>query len=396
MKIFYLFCLMIVLAFSFSLSYRKASDFRSRPFSLPFYHGVWGTLTSAGAGLVCYGLLFLFGADQKEIWTIFGAAAGGCFIRHFITSGFRAQMWVEKVLRCFLFLAAFSAVFVTIAIVFTLFFEAVRFFNIIPLKEFLSGTEWNPQTTYGDTSRTQDYGLYGVIPLFTGTLLIMLIAMAIAVPVGLFAAIYMREYAKDRTRNFLKPLIEILAGVPTIVYGFFALVAVMPFLQTFGEWLGVEISAQSALGVGIVMGLMIIPYISSLCDDALGAVPRALRDHSLALGATPCETIKKVVVPAALPGIVPAILLAVSRAIGETMLVVMAAGLTAHLTFNPLKPVTTVTVQIVSLLTGDQEFNSPKTLSAFALGMMLFLITFALNAVSLSVVRRYREKHYES
>lgn len=396
MKVFYLFCLMIVFVLSFFLSYGKASRFMSRPFSLPFYHGASGTLMSAGSGLVCYVLLFLFGVDPKEIWIIFSAAAGGFFIWHFTTPGWRAQKWVEKVLRYFLLMAAFSAVFMTIAIVFTLFFETIRFFSIISPAEFLAGTQWNPQTTYGDASRAEDYGLYGAVPLFAGTLLIMSIAIVMAVPVALFIAIYTREYAKAGTRNMIKPVIEILAGIPTIVYGFFALVAVMPLLQSLGEWIGVEISAQSALGVGIVMGLMIIPYISSLSDDALGAVPQALRDNSLALGATPSETIKKVVIPAALPGIVSAILLAVSRAIGETMLVVMAAGLTAHLTFNPLKSVTTVTVQIVSLLTGDQEFNSPKTLSAFALGMTLFLMTFALNAVSLSIVRRYREKHHDA
>ena len=319
--------------------------------------------------------------------------------------------WTEKIIWMGLTLANFLVVLITLAILFTLFFETIRFFNQISFWDFITSTKWHPQTTYDltpdVTSGHQDmpsssassshslsaYGTYGILPLFTGTVLIMGISLTLAVPVGLFVAIYLGEYAKPQTRHILKPLIELLAGIPTIVYGFFALVVMAPFLQNIGEWLGTEISPQSALGVGVVMGLMLIPYISSLSDDAFKAVPQALRDHSLALGATRSETIKKVVIPAAFPGILSAILLAISRAIGETMLVVMAAGLTPSLTLNPLQSVTTVTVQIVSLLTGDQEFTSPKTLSAFALGMTLFLMTLVLNIISLRVMRQYRSKH---
>lgn len=393
MTLFYFVCLSIICGLVFFMSYYKARSFKERPASLPVYYGTISVMASFGFVLMSYACLFLFKVEQKMPLVIFSAALGGLTAWHWMTPGFRPQKFVEKVTRCFLGAAAFLSIFITIAIIFTLFFETIRFFNVISLREFLWGTQWNPQITYEDANHTEDYGLYGAVPLFVGTLLIMFIAMMIAIPVGLFIAIYTREYAKARTRNIIKPVIEILAGVPTIVYGFFALVAIMPLLQGFGERMGIEISPQSALGVGIVMGLMIIPYISSLSDDALGSVSQALRDHSLALGATPSETIKKVVIPAALPGIITAILLAISRAIGETMLVVMAAGLTANLTFNPLESVTTITVQIVSLLTGDQEFNSPKTLSAFALGMTLFLMTLVLNIISLHIARRYREKY---
>ena len=393
MTLFYFICLGIIFGLAFFLSWYKARSFKERPASLPVYYGTASSIASFGIAIISYGCLFLSGIEQKMPAIIFCTSLGSFISWSMMTPGFRSQKCVERMVCCFLGAAAFLSIFITIAIIFTLFFETIRFFNVISLKEFLWGTQWNPQITYQDTNHVEDYGLYGAVPLFTGTLLIMLIAMTIALPTGLFIAIYTREYAKARTRNLIKPIIEILAGIPTIVYGFFALVAIMPLLQGFGERIGVEISPQSALGVGIVMGLMIIPYISSLSDDALGSVSQALRDHSLALGATPSETIKKVVIPAAFPGIMTAILLAVSRAIGETMLVVMAAGLTANLTFNPLQSVTTITVQIVSLLTGDQEFNSPKTLSAFALGMALFLMTLLLNFISLCIARKYHEKY---
>jgi phosphate transport system permease protein len=235
-------------------------------------------------------------------------------------------------------------------------------------------------------------GSFGAVPLFVGTALVSLIAMAVAVPVGLLSAIYMAEYAGRRARNVLKPLLEILAGIPTVVYGFFAALTVAPLLRSWGEAIGLDVASESALAAGTVMGVMIIPFVSSLADDVITAVPRGLREASLGLGATQSETIRRVVIPAALPGIVGGVLLAVSRAIGETMIVVMAAGLAANLTFNPLEAVTTVTVQIVTLLVGDQEFDSAKTLSAFALGLVLFLMTLALNVVALQVVRRYREQ----
>ena len=231
------------------------------------------------------------------------------------------------------------------------------------------------------------------MPLLTGTLLITLIAICVAGPLGLFSAIYLAEYAGRRFRAVVKPVLEVLAGIPTVVYGFFAALTVAPLLRTTGESLGLAVASESALAAGLVMGIMIIPFVSSLADDMITAVPAALRDGSYGLGATRSETIRKVVLPAALPGIVGGVLLAVSRAIGETMIVVMAAGLSANLTANPLEAVTTVTVQIVTLLVGDQEFDSPKTLAAFALGLVLFLVTLLLNVIALHVVRRYREQY---
>ena len=236
-------------------------------------------------------------------------------------------------------------------------------------------------------------GAFGAVPLFAGTLLITFIAMIISVPVGMMTAIYLSQYASQRVRSFAKPMLEILAGVPTVVYGFFAALTVAPFIRDVGESIGLSVASESALAAGIVMGVMIIPFVSSLSDDAINSVPTSLKEGSLGMGATPSETIKLVLLPAAIPGIVGAILLAVSRAIGETMIVVMAAGMAANLTANPLDSVTTVTVQIVTLLTGDQEFDSPKTLAAFALGLMLFVTTLALNIVALKVVRKYREQY---
>lgn len=236
-------------------------------------------------------------------------------------------------------------------------------------------------------------GAFGAIPVFTGTLLITLIAMCVAVPIGLMSAIYMSEYASKKFRNIVKPILEILAGIPTVVYGYFAALTVAPFIRNTGEYFGLNVASESALAAGLVMGIMIIPFVSSLSDDVINAVPKSLRDGSFAMGATHSETIKKVVLPASLHGIIGSVLLAVSRAIGETMIVVMAAGLTANLTANPLQAVTTVTVQIVTLLVGDQEFDSPKTLAAFALGLVLFLITLALNIIALRVVRKYREQY---
>ncbi|NNF16863.1 MAG: phosphate ABC transporter permease subunit PstC, partial [Gammaproteobacteria bacterium] len=249
-----------------------------------------------------------------------------------------------------------------------------------------------PQTAIR-TDQVGSSGSFGAIPLFSGTLLIAFIAMMVAVPIGLMTAIYLSEYAPSRFRGFAKPALEVLAGIPTVVYGFFAVTTVGPLISNTGAAIGLDISQGAALGVGLVMGIMIIPFVSSLSDDVINAVPQSLRDGSYALGATQSETIKKVILPAALPGIVGGVLLAVSRAIGETMIVVMAAGLSANLTANPLEPVTTVTAQIVNLLVGDQEFDSPKTLAAFALGMMLFLVTLCLNIVALRVVRRYREEY---
>ncbi|MDX1631385.1 MAG: phosphate ABC transporter permease subunit PstC [Thermoanaerobaculia bacterium] len=299
---------------------------------------------------------------------------------------------VERILEMLLLLASLIAVLTTVGIVLSLLFEALRFFRRVPLGEFLFGLEWSPQTALR-AEQVGSSGSFGAVPLFTGTLLISGIAMSVAVPVGLFSAIYMAEYARPKVRNLLKPILEILAGIPTVVYGFFAALTVAPAIRGIGERVGLDVASESALAAGAVMGVMIIPFVSSLSDDVITAVPVGLREASFGLGATRSETIKRVVLPAALPGIVGGILLAVSRAIGETMIVVMAAGLAANLTFDPLEAVTTVTVQIVTLLVGDQEFDSAKTLAAFALGLALFLVTLVFNVVALTVVRRYREQY---
>jgi phosphate transport system permease protein len=291
-----------------------------------------------------------------------------------------------------LILSSSIAIFTTAGIVLSLLFESLRFFAKVPLTEFLFGLKWSPQTALR-ADQVGSSGAFGAIPLIGGTLLITFIAMCVSVPVGLFSAIYLSEFSNQRIRGAVKPLLEILAGVPTVVYGFFAALSVAPFLRDTGGVLGLDVASESALAAGLVMGVMIIPFVSSLSDDVINAVPQSLRDGAYALGATRAETVTNVILPAALPGIVGAVLLAISRAIGETMIVVMAAGLAANLTINPLEAVTTVTVQIVTLLIGDQEFDSAKTLSAFALGLLLFLITLTLNVIALRVVRKYREKY---
>ncbi len=284
------------------------------------------------------------------------------------------------------------AVLTTFGIVLSLIFETLRFFSQVSFFDFLFGTHWSPQAAIRE-DQVGSSGSFGAVPIFAGTLLITFIAMIVAAPLGLYSAIYLSQYAKPSVRSYFKPILEILAGIPTVVYGFFAALTVGPFIRSSGESFGLTVSTESALAAGLVMGIMIIPYVSSLSDDVMSAVPENLRDGSLALGATKSETIKKVIFPAALPGIVGPILLAISRAIGETMIVVMAAGLAANLTANPFSAVTTVTVQIVTLLVGDQEFDSPKTLAAFALGLVLFFITLILNILAMVTVRKYRERY---
>ncbi|MSO69681.1 MAG: phosphate ABC transporter permease subunit PstC [Alphaproteobacteria bacterium] len=304
----------------------------------------------------------------------------------------RARNNVEALVRVVLFLCSMVAIITTIGIVLSVLFESMRFFSYVPFWDFLFGVQWSPQMAIR-TDQVGSSGAFGIIPLFVGTLYITVIALLIAMPIGLLSAIYMAEYASRRVRDVVKPILEILAGVPTVVYGFFAALTVAPALRDAGASLGLGISSESALAAGVVMGIMIIPFISSLADDAIVAVPRSLREGAYALGATKAETVVNVVIPAALSGIVASFLLAVSRAIGETMIVVMAAGLTANLTANPLDSMTTVTVQIVTLLVGDQEFDSPKTLAAFALGLVLFVATLVLNVVALHVSRKYREQY---
>jgi phosphate transport system permease protein len=304
----------------------------------------------------------------------------------------RARNQVEQWVTIFLIACSTLAIFTTIGIVLSVLFESIRFFQKVSIVEFLFGLNWSPQMAIR-ADQVGSSGAFGAVPLFTGTLMISLIAMIVAVPIGLLSAIYLSEYAGPRFRASAKPLLEILAGIPTVVYGFFAALIVAPFVRDLGARLGWEVSSESALAAGLVMGIMIIPFVSSLADDFINAVPQSLRDGAYALGATQSETIRQVIIPAALPGIVGGILLAISRAIGETMIVVMAAGLTANLTANPLEAVTTVTTQIVTLLVGDQEFDSPKTLAAFALGLVLFLVTLALNIIALHIVRKYREQY---
>ena len=303
----------------------------------------------------------------------------------------RARNRVEIVVKGILFLCSTVAVLTTLGIVLSMLFESIHFFSMVAPADFFFGLTWDPR--FSAAGSGGEAGQFGLIPVLWGTIFITLLSMLVAVPVGLMSAIYLAEYAGPRFRATAKPLLEILAGIPTVVYGFFAVVTVGPFLRDTGATIGLDIDARSALTAGIVMGIMIIPFVSSLSDDVINAVPQSLRDGSSALGATKSETIRKVVLPAALPGIVGSIILAVSRAVGETMIVVMAAGVAANLTANPFEAVTTVTVKIVSQLTGDHEFTSPQTLVAFALGMTLFVITLCLNIYALHIVRKYREQY---
>lgn len=343
--------------------------------------------------------------QAMPVLAIIVLAIGGLLGFRAIRAENNARYAVERVFNSTLIICSTIAIFTTFGIVFSVLFESIQFFQKVPISEFLFSTHWSPQIAIR-ADQTGASGSFGVIPLIVGTLLISFIALLIAVPVGLMSAVYLSEYASNRVRGIVKPSLEVLAGVPTVVYGFFAALTVAPAIRNVGDGVrdwgaengfeflaSLNVSSESALAAGIVMGVMIIPFVSSISDDVINAVPQSLRDGSYGLGATQSETIKKVIFPAALPGIVGGILLAASRAIGETMIVVMAAGLAANLTVNPLEAVTTVTVQIVTLLVGDQEFDSAKTLAAFALGLFLFVITLALNVIALRVVKKYREQY---
>lgn len=308
-----------------------------------------------------------------------------------IDPGLRVRTALEKSIVRVLLLASLISILTTIGIVLSIVFEAVHFFRIVNFWDFLTGTTWNPDGAIVGEGGTQH--LFGSVPLFAGTFMITAIAMCVAIPVGLFSAICMSEYASLRVRRIAKPALEILAGIPTVVYGFFAAITVSPFIVRLAESVGLQADYTNALSPGLVMGIMIIPLVSSLSDDVISSVPQSLREGSLALGAYPSETIKRVVLPAALPGIVSACLLAISRAVGETMIVVMAAGLQPNLTWNPLAGMTTVNVRIVDALTGDQAFDSPETLAAFGLGLVLLVLTLCLNIVSLTVIRKFRQKY---
>ena len=362
------------------------------------YHGYFTAwlvgLSTLGVFIV--GLLIKgSGTGFNAVWlaaTILTALAVIILTGRKVSGTFRARTYVERFIKGLLILLSVIAVLTTLGIIASLLFESLRFFKEVPFMDFLFGLQWSPQTAMRADQVGQS-GSFGAIPVFAGTFLIMLVAMAIAGPVGLMIAIYLTEYASGTIKKWVKPAIEILAGVPTVVYGFFALLTFAPFVRGFAESFGFSVPTQSALAAGVVMGVMIIPFVSSLSSDVINAVPQTLRDGSYALGATESETMKKVVFTAALPGIIGAFMLAISRAIGETMIVYMAAGKAANLTANPFEAVTTVTVQIVALLTGDSDFDSPKTLVAFALGLVLFIITLLLNVVALTVVRRYRAKY---
>ncbi|MES2961159.1 MAG: phosphate ABC transporter permease subunit PstC [Pseudomonadota bacterium] len=313
-------------------------------------------------------------------------------IKIFYKKNFNSKKHVEKAGTIVLSVTAGIGILITIIITASILFESLRFFEFVKPLDFLLGTTWNPQMAITSEQAVGD-SAFGMVPVFLGTLLITLIAMLVAVPIGIMGAVYLCLYAKAKTRDYLKPILEILAGVPTVVYGYFAVITVAPFFKHAFAYFGIEIASESALAAGFVMGVMIIPFVLSLTDDALNAVPQALKDGALALGSTKSEMIKKVALPSATPSIVGAVILAVSRAIGETMIVVMAAGLVAKLTFNPLDSVTTATAQIVTLLVGDQEFNSPKTLAAFALALTLFIFTFIFNIVALVVIKNYKKKY---
>ena len=324
---------------------------------------------------------------------VLALAIAGIFIGlRYVKPKTRARNQVERVVQYIMIGCASIAILTTVVIVFSVLFESIRFFGHVNIFDFIFGTHWSPQTALR-ADQAGSSGAFGAVPLFVGTLLISSIALLIAVPLGLMSAIYLSEYASPMMRAYAKPAMEILAGIPTVVYGFFAALTVAPMIRGLGESVGLSVASESALAAGIVMGVMIIPFMSSLSDDIINAVPQAMRDGSYGMGATKSETIKQVVLPAALPGIVGAFLLAASRAIGETMIVVMAAGLAANISFNPLDAVTTITVQIVTLLKGDQEFDSAKTLAAFALGLSLFIITLILNVLALHIVRKYREQY---
>ncbi len=312
--------------------------------------------------------------------------------KFFYDRKFNAKNHLEKLLKLVLFLTAGVGIIVTILIMFSILFEAIKFFKLVNIGDFLFGLSWNPQMAINDGQEVGN-STFGVIPVFLGTLLITVIAMLISIPFGIMSAIYLSEYARPKTRDILKPIIEILAGVPTVVYGYFAAIVVAPFFKSFFSHFGLEVASESALAAGFVMGIMIIPFILSLSDDALNSVPSSLKDAALALGSTKSEMIKKIALKTATPAIIGAVILAVSRAIGETMIVTMAAGLVAKLTINPFDSVTTATAQIVSLLVGDQEFGSPKTLAAFALALVLFILTLLFNVVALIISKRYKQKY---
>ncbi|RMH14082.1 MAG: phosphate ABC transporter permease subunit PstC [Gammaproteobacteria bacterium] len=397
-----------LLATAFWLGRRQAMTWEGngqRPMSRPGYYGWFLFFGSGGPAVVTalgFAVLHLAGLYSAPPMLLFAAAlacgAGGLtWTLRRIHPKYNARRYVENTVRGLMWMSATLSILTTIGIVLSVLLEALRFFHQVGFWSFITGTEWEADSAFLIGAGRGDEGVappkFGAVPIFAGTFMITLIAMLVAVPFGLFSAIYLSEYAGKRLRAAAKPMLEILAGIPTVVYGFFAAITVSPLIVEIAHGLGLEADYVNALSPGIVMGIMIIPFVSSLSDDVIHAVPQALRDGSLALGMTRSETIRHVVLPAAMPGIVSAFLLAVSRAIGETMIVVMAAGLRPNLTWNPLEGMTTVTVKIVESLTGDQEFDSALTLSAFALGLVLLVVTLLLNIVSTYIIHRFKKQY---
>lgn len=400
--------LVVVATFAWTLGHRWAARIEAGgvfPHSRPHQYGAF-----LAAWVVVPALILAAGASTVQLlglvrlgnaWVVSAAilvGIGGLILGYrLLRPSLRARNAVDLLIRRVLLTAALISILTTIGIVMSILFEAIRFFDLVSFWHFITGTQWSPDATFLEAAGRGDEGpveyKFGSVPLFAGTLMITLIAMLVALPVGLLSAIYMAEYASPRVRGIAKPTLEVLAGIPTVVYGFFAALTVAPFIVDLAGWLGLDASYNSALAAGLVMGIMIIPLISSLSDDVINSVPDAMREGSYALGTTHSETIRQVILPAALPGIVSAFLLGLSKAIGETMIVVMAAGLRPNLTINPLEDMTTVTVRIVDALTGDLAFDSPETLSAFALGLVLFVVTLLLNLASLILVRRFRQKY---
>lgn len=408
--VFLLFCIVLVVlgGVAYTLSRAKASRVRSVGTAMhaqPDQYAWFAVLATAGPALLVSALgafvLLLMGAEIPVLYLLSAslliAAMGLVMGIYLVRPDFHARRAMENVIRKILAAAAMISILTTLGILLSIVGEALRFFQMHSFWDFVTGTTWNPGSSFlaaaGRGGESASAAQFGSIPLFAGTMMITLIAMLVAIPVGLGAAVYMVEFAPLRVRKAAKPVLEVLAGIPTVVYGVFAALTVAPLVVDIAALFGVEASYSNALAPGLVMGIMIIPFISSLSDDVINSVPNSLREGALALGITKGEMVRNIVLPAAAPGIISASLLAVSRALGETMIVVMAAGMRPNLTANPLEDMTTVTVSIVAALTGDQEFGSAQTLSAFALGLVLFIVTLTLNMVSVFMIRRFREKY---
>ncbi|MDN3555361.1 phosphate ABC transporter permease subunit PstC [Halomonas maura] len=409
-QILALFCgtLLVLGLIAFFLGRAKAARVRASGtamYAQPDQYAWFSVLSTAGpaiaVGAVGAFVMLLAGAEIPVLYLLAASLVVGCaglgMGIALVRPDFHARQAIERVIRFILAGAALISILTTFGILVSIVGEAIRFFQMQSFWDFITGTIWNPGASFLEAAGRAEEGAsaaqFGSVPLFAGTFMITLVAMLVAIPVGLLSAIYMAEFAPQRVRTLAKPVLEVLAGIPTVVYGFFAAITVAPIIVDVAGFFGLDASFNNALAPGIVMGIMIIPFISSLSDDVINSVPDSMRQGSLALGMTKGETIRDVVVPAALPGIISASLLAVSRALGETMIVVMAAGMRPNLTANPLEDMTTVTVRIVAALTGDQEFASAETLSAFALGLVLFVVTLSLNLVSVIMIRRFREKY---